>query len=138
MLVEEPGYLRIKASSDGERLTVMLSDEIAERYLEVRRTLDGLGVLDLTPDDEFLPQVISQLLVFLSVDLEMVEVSASLIALVVRLWEKYKRVVVCGYTVTMTPAIVGKARVGETRSARKSTKLNQQILSETNQSVTDR
>ncbi|WP_227356026.1 hypothetical protein [Haladaptatus salinisoli] len=116
MEVEEPGNLHIQPQPDGMPVVVMISDKLSERYLEIRKSIANLEVVNVTIDRDFLPDAIDQLLGFLTVDLGPISISLGLIALV--LCEMSKQIVVRGYEITRTPAVLGKAVVGKTQVGR--------------------
>jgi hypothetical protein len=134
MLVEEPGDWHITSSSDEEPLVIMLSDKLIEKYQEIRVAISKVEIIDLSLDDEILPDILTQLVGVLSIDLGPVRASIGLFALA--LCELCKRTVVRGYTVTTTPAIIGKAAIGETKVGQ--TKYEIESVDLDDYSVTDR
>jgi hypothetical protein len=113
MEVKEPGNIHIQPQSSEMPLVVMISDKLSEQYIEIRESIASLEVVNVTIDSDFLPETIEQLLGYLTVDLGPVSISLGLIALV--LCKISKKIVVRGYEITRTPAVLGKAIVSKTK-----------------------
>lgn len=111
MEVTEPANLHIETQSDNSLIRILLSDEWAELFQDIKSKLFETGLISIELD--IFENVAERFIGNLFLDLGPVTLRLGLLALAI--YEACNRLAVTGYEIARTPAKTGKSMTGKTR-----------------------